>query len=75
MKTTISARETSGNAKKTILMCVIDPVNKSITAPSKPTFITICKILDAGKVEIFVEGRKVRNIAPEKIPDDMDEEE
>jgi hypothetical protein len=71
----ISARESSGNARKTVLMCIIDPVNKSITAPDKFSFLTICKILDAGKVEIFVEGRKVRNIPPEKIPDDMDEEE
>jgi hypothetical protein len=71
----ISARESSGNAKKTVLMCVIDPVHKSLQAPDKNSFLTICKILDAGKVEIFVEGRKVRNIPPERIPDDPDEEE
>lgn len=71
----ISARESGGNAKKTVLMCVIDPVNKTLKAPDKPCFIAICKLLDAGKVELFIEGQKIRNIAPERIPDDPDEEE
>lgn len=75
----ISARESSGNARKTVLMCIIDPVNKTLKAPDKPSFITICKLLDAGKVELFIEGKKTKNKAPEKlqdlIPDDPDEEE
>jgi hypothetical protein len=79
MKHAISARETSGNAKKSILMCYVDPVNKTIQTPDKTSFLQVCKILDAGKVEFFLEGQKVKNTAPEKlsdlIPDDIEDME
>lgn len=73
MKTTISARETGGNNKKSILMCIVSPIDKKIITPDKNSFLAICKILDAAKVEIFVEGKKIRNIKPERIPDDAEE--
>ena len=73
MKHTISARETGGNNKKSILMCFVNPAKKTIEAPDKNSFLQICKLLDSGKVEIFVEGRKVKNVKPEKIPDDPEE--
>jgi hypothetical protein len=73
MKTTISARETGGNNKKSVLMCIVSPIDKKIITPDKNSFLQVCKILDAAKVEIFVEGRKVKNIKPEIIPDDAEE--
>ena len=70
----ISARETSGNARKTIPIVFIEPKTRLISAPDKPTFLQACKALDKAGIELFIEGQKVKNIAPERIPDDPDEE-
>lgn len=75
----ISARETSGNARKTIPIVFIEPKTRVISAPDKPTFLQACKALDGAGIELFIEGQKTKNKAPEKlqdlIPDDPDEEE
>jgi hypothetical protein len=71
----ISARESSGNAKKTIPIVFIEPKTRVISAPDKPTFLQACKALDGAGIELFIEGQKIRNIAPERIPDDPDEGE
>lgn len=74
----ISARESSGNAKKTIPIVFIEPKTRLISAPDKPTFLQACKALDKAGIELFIEGRKTKNKAPEKlqdlIPDDLDED-
>jgi len=71
----ISARESSGNARKTIPVVFIEPKTRLISAPDKPTFLQACKALDKAGIELFIEGKKVKNVAPERIPDDPDEEE
>ena len=78
---TISARESGDNNKKSVSMVLINPGDKSIKALDKPSFIQVCKILDAGKVELFVEGKKVRNRKPEiiseipdMVPDDIEDD-
>lgn len=75
MKHTISARETSGNAKKSIPIVFIEPKNKIISAPDKMTFLQVCRALNKEGIELFLEGKKIKNIAPEKIPDDIEDME
>ena len=77
---TISARESGGNNKKSVLMVLIHPGDKSIMALDKPTFLQVCRALDAAGIELFIEGRKIRNRKPEiieelpaLIPDDPDD--
>jgi hypothetical protein len=54
----ISARESSGNAKKTIPIVFIEPKTRVISAPDKPTFLQACKALDGAGIDYLLKVKK-----------------